>query len=159
MSIKKIFSSFGLFILGATFSVASHAYHDSALDPNVAQPLMMMQEATQMQCLMGNHMACQQASIIHGAAQEMLYYQTQCQQGNHQACQSFQMGVGQVHNAFQQFQNSAAPIQADPSYGQLSHEERMRLQQQAFDNHNQQWEQRQRDEMERNQRYLDNLLR
>ena len=76
-----------------------------------------------------------------------------------QACQQYQMGAARVFQTFQQFQGMRAPIHPNPSFGQLSHEQRMRLQRRAFSAHNQQWHDRQIREMNRNQRFLDNLLK
>lgn len=158
MSMKKMLLSAAGGILLATSP--GLAFHDGQqLDPSIAQPLLAMYQAAAMQCQMGNQMGCQYGHQIQGAAQEMLSYQSQCQQGNQQACQQYQMGVGQVHQAFQQFQGMSAPIQPDPSFGQMSHEERMRLQQQAFDAHNQQWRANQAADAERNRQWLENFLK
>jgi len=136
------------------------AFHDGQqLDPGVAQPLLAMYQAAAMQCQMGNQMGCQYGHQIQGAAQEMLFYQSQCRQGNTQACQNFQLGAGTIYQAFQQFQGMSAPIQPDPSFGQMSHEERMRLQQQAFDAHNRQWNDNQNAIAERNRQWRENFLK
>lgn len=158
MSIKKALLSAAGGILLATSP--GLAFHDGQqLDPSIAQPLLAMYQAASTQCQMGNQMSCQYGQQIQAAAQEMLYYQSHCQQGNPQACQQYQMGAGTIYQAFQQFQGMSAPIQPDPSFGQMSHEERMRLQRQAFDAHNRQWEQNQNAIAERNRQWRENFLK
>lgn len=43
--------------LGAGLSTAS-AFHDSGLHPSIAQPLMLLTDATSRMCNAGNGMAC-----------------------------------------------------------------------------------------------------
>lgn len=151
MTRSRVRAGLAAFVFLAGASAAS-AYQ---LHPSVAQPLSQLMNAAAQMCQMGNPQACgfQQQLAVMG--NQLMYTQSMCEQGDQNACYQLNMAAMQLNGevqamVMQQQANAAAAAGTGGGMGMgMTHQERMAMQQQAFQNHQNTVQQRS-DMMDRN---------